>query len=294
MKLLSLFAAAFLVTAPATSPGTPKAGDPVRAPLELRFGVYQSDKATEMFKRFTPFLEALQEDTGKRLGVPCSIDLSIYKSYDQAIDALVAGEVDFVHFGPASYITAKERNPNIELLGMEHENGEKLSRGIIIVRKDSPLQSIEDLRGKKFAFGDKNSTIGRYLVQAELVTHGVYARDLGYYTYLDRHDQVASAVEHGDFDAGSVKLTSYKKANERGTLRVLATFDNVTKPVVLRAGMDRTVVKALQESLFAYKNDAFFKEMKISGFTYASDEDFKLVREGMRKAYKFERPDRGD
>jgi phosphonate transport system substrate-binding protein len=177
---------------------------------------------------------------------------------------------------------------------MEHENGEKVSHGIIIVRKDSPMQTIEDLRGKKFAFGDKNSTIGRYLVQAELVSHGIFGSDLKHYDYLDRHDQVASAVEHGDYDAGSVKFTSFKKANERGGLRVLASFDNVTKPVVLRAGMDRAVVKALQESLFAYKDEAFFKEMKISGFTYASDEDFKLVREGMRRASKFERPTRGN
>jgi phosphonate transport system substrate-binding protein len=294
MKLFALLAALLLVPVPASTTASAGAGSPTKAPLELRFGVYQSDKATEMYKRFTPFLEALQEDTGKRLGVPCSIDLSIYKSYDDAIEALVAGTVDFVHFGPASYITAKERNADIELLGMEHENGEKSSKGIIIVKKDSPIQTIEDLRGKSFAFGDKNSTIGRYLVQAELVAHGVYANDLSFFRYLDRHDQVASAVEHGDFDAGSVKFTSFKKANERNTLRVLATFDNVTKPVVVRAGMDRAVFTALQESLFAFKNDAFFKEMKISGFTNASESDFKLVREGMKQANKFENPHRGD
>lgn len=285
MPLLATF---LLIPLPASTAGSTGKDDPGPRTVHLRFGLYQTEKATEMYKRFTPFLEALQDDTSKRMSAPCDIELSIFKTYDEAIDALVGGTVDFVHFGPASYITAKERNADIELLAMEHENGEKISKGVIIVRKDSPIQSIEDLRGKTFAFGDKNSTVGRYLVQAELATHKVFAKDLANFKYLERHDQVASAVEHGDFDAGSVKFTSFKKANERNTLRALATFDNVTKPVVARAGLDRAVFRALQESLIAYKNDAFFKEMKITGFTSASDEDFKLVRDGIRLANKFE------
>jgi phosphonate transport system substrate-binding protein len=230
----------------------------------------------------------------KRLGAPCDIELSIFRTYDDGIDALVNGTVDFVHCGPASYIPAKERNAGIELLVMEHEKGEKLSKGVIIVKKDSPIKSLEDLRGKSFAFGDKNSTVGRYLVQAQLVEHGVYASDLSAYKYLDRHDQVASAVEHGDFDAGAVKFTSFQKANEKNTLRALATFDNVTKPIVARVGLDRNVFEALRASLMEFKNDAFFKDMKISGFTTAADDDFDFVRRGIAKADDFERKKTGN
>lgn len=275
----------------ATPLGSGKTGndDTPAKPVHLSFGVYQTDKATEMYKRFTPFLETLQDDIGRRLSTTCDIELSIFKSYDDAIDALVEGRVDFVHFGPAPYITAKERNGKIELLAMEHDNGQKTFKGVIIVKKDSPIQTIEDLKGKRFAFGDRNSTIGRYLVQAQLVAHDIHADDLASYHYFERHDQVASVVERGDYDAGSVKSTTFKKANEKDTLRALATFDNVTKPVVARAGLDRTIFAALQQSLYDFKDEAFLKEQKISGFTKATDEDYKLVREGMKKADEFER-----
>jgi hypothetical protein len=36
---------------------------------------------------------------------------------------------------------------------------------VIAVQKDSPLKTLAELKGKKFAFGDQNSTIGRYLAQ---------------------------------------------------------------------------------------------------------------------------------
>lgn len=289
MKLTTLAIAFLALGSPLTS--TPRTGADETPPrtIHLSFGVYQTDKATEMYKRFTPFLEELQDGVSKRTQAACDIELSIFKTYDDAIDALVLGKVDFVHFGPAPYITAKERNPNIELLAMEHDKGQKTFKGVIIVPTDSPVQSIADLRGKRFAFGDKNSTIGRYLVQAELVNHGLHAQDFAHYRYFDRHDQVASVVEHGDFDAGSVKYTTFRKANEKNTLRALAMFDNVTKPVVARAGLERETFQALQESLYAFQGEAFLKEQRISGFTTASDEDYEPVRAGMKKADEFER-----
>lgn len=288
MKWIAVFAVIMSLFPADVSPTKmSRAEDPPTPGVHLSFGVYQTDKATVMYKLFTPFLESLQEDISKRLNAPCDIELSIFKTYDDAIDALVSGRVDFVHFGPASYITAKERNPAIELLAMEHDHGQKTFQGVIIVARTSPIQTIEDLRGKRFAFGDKNSTIGRYLVQAELVAHGVHASDLPGHVYLERHDQVASAVEHGDFDAGSVKFSSFKKANVKNKLRVLATFDNVTKPVVARAGLDRATFTAIQEALFACKDEAYFKDQGITGFMAATDDDYSSVREGMKKADEF-------
>lgn len=287
MKLLSILSG---LLALATISTATRAEEPAGKPLALTFGVYQTDKATEMYKRFTPFLEQLSDDLGKRLNRPTDIQLTIFKSYDDGIEALVAGKVDFVHFGPASYITAKGKKPGIELLAMEHENGEKRFKGVVIVAKDSPIQSLADLKGKRFAFGDPNSTIGRYLVQAELVKNGIFARDLaGYPTlkYFERHDQVAAAVEHGDFDAGSVKFSTYKKASEKGGLRKIAEFDNVTKPLVAREGLERPVFAAIQQALYEFKDEKVLKELKISGFMATSDEEYQFVREGMKTAEQF-------
>jgi phosphonate transport system substrate-binding protein len=225
---------------------------------------------------------------GQTLARPVDIQLTIFKSYDDGIRALVEGQVDLVHFGPAPYVLAKGKNPGIQLVAMEHDKGEKRFKGVIVVRADSPIQTIEELRGKSFAFGDRNSTIGRYLVQAQLVDHGLQARDLPRFKYMERHDQVAGAVEMGDFDAGSVKSGTFKKYAEKATLRKLAEFENVTKPIVARAGLDLRVVGAAQQALCAIQDDKALEGLKISGFLPTSDAEYDFVREGMRKAAAFE------
>jgi phosphonate transport system substrate-binding protein len=271
-----------------TSPVRASVGDDGDRTLTLSFGVHQSDKATVMYTKLTPVLEFLQNDLEQRLGRPVDVHLNIFRSYDVGIDALVDGTVDFVRFGPASYITAKQREADVRLIAMEQENGAKRFKGVVVVRNDSSFQKLSDLRGKRFAFGDPNSTIGRYLSQAELVKAGIRAKDLATYQFLDRHDKVAAAVDIGDFDAGAVAISTFEKANAKGTLRVIASFDNVTKPWVARAGLDPTVFQALQQSLYALKSEAVLKELKVSGFAPTSDEEYHFVREGMKAADEFE------
>lgn len=285
---LALGASAFAALAPRATSAPAQSKEKAAETLSLTFGVYQTDKATVMYKMFTPVLEAIQDDMSVRLERPVDIALTIFKSYDDGIRALVEGRVDLVHFGPAPYIKAKEQNPAIQLVAMEHEKGEKRFKGVIVVKKDSALHSIEELRGKRFAFGDKNSTIGRYLVQAELVDHGIHAKDLASFKYLERHDQVASAVELGDFEAGSVKANTFKKYADKGTLRKLAEFENVTKPVVARAALEPAVFAAVQAAFFNLKDETALKDLKISGFMPTTDAEYDFVRDGMRKSASFE------
>jgi phosphonate transport system substrate-binding protein len=263
-------------------------------PMSLSFGVYQSDKATVMYRSLTPVLEALTASMESALGRPVDIKLTIFQSYEDGIESLARGQVDFVRFGPASYITAKARQSDIELIAMETESGDKRFKGLIIVQKESPIRTIADLRGKRFAFGDPNSTIGRYLVQAELIKAGITGKDLKEFQYLSRHDTVVKAVEIGDFDAGSVMQQTFEKANAKGTLRVLASFDNVTKPWVARKGLERSTFEAIQAGLFALKDPGVLKELKITGFVPTSDDEYRLVREGMKLAEEFDNPRGGN
>jgi len=285
--------AALLIAGLASLPSA-KSGVEDQKPLSLSFGVYQSDKATVMYRSFTPVLEALMTSMEARLGRSVDINLTIFKTYEDGIDSIARGEVDFVRFGPASYITAVAKQPGLQLIAMETESGDRRFKGLIVVQKESPIRTIGDLRGKRFAFGDPNSTIGRYLVQAELVKAGITGKDLSDYQFLGRHDTVAKAVEIGDFDAGSVMQQTFDKANVKGTLRVLASFDNVTKPWVARKGLDKATIEAIQASLYALNDPGVLKELKITGFVPTSDEEYRLVREGMKFAEAFESPRGGN
>ena len=256
--------------------------------VELSFGVYTADKATVMYRRFTPILEALEERLEKHLKRRVDLELRIYKTYTKARDALIRGRVDFVRFGPASYVLAKRQNPAIELLAMESRGGGRTFPGYIVVRADSNITKLEELRGKRFAFGDEKSTIGRYLAQEQLVRAGIRAEDLAAYDYLGRHDLVFRAVAIGDFDAGAVKRSTFRKLNKNGKLRILHELTNTTKPWVARAGLTRDELAALRTALLDLTTGPALRTLKIEGFVAAEDRHYAAIRRSMQRAADFE------
>jgi phosphonate transport system substrate-binding protein len=257
--------------------------------LALTLGVYSWKKPTEVVRDLAPANAELMRLLERESGRKTLITLRVFKTYDECLDKFVAGEVDLVRFGPASYVLAKRRNPDVQLLAAEQEDGKKRCKGVIAVRKDSPIRTLQDLKGRKFAFGDEKSTIGRYLSQAALVTAGVHADDLTDHRYLDRHDKVFKAVEIGDFDAGALHEGPFEDLNEKGQLREICRFDNAGKPWVARAGLDAQVVGALRKALLAMTAEIPLQALKVHGFLPTCDQDFELVRQGMKLSERFVR-----
>ena len=258
------------------------------ADINMTFGVYASDKPTQMIQSFRPLLNDLEVLLAKRLGERVLIKIHISKTYEDGIDELVNGKVDFARFGPASYVSAKQKNDHIRLIAIESHKGKKEFNGVICVKSGSPIKSVKDLAGKTFAFGDKTSTIGRYLSQKYLADNGITAKNLKSYDYLDRHDKVATAVAAGDFDAGAIKEGTYKKLKEKGLpLEVIATFTNVTKPWISRAELPEPLYLALQQALLELKPKEDLDELSKDGFLPAADIDFAAVKDAMLSSEKF-------
>jgi len=257
-------------------------------PLRLNFGVYSSNKPSAMVRVFKPALNELESRMAEKLGREVDIRMQIAKDYDQGISHLTTGKVDFSRFGPASYIEAKKMNEGIEILAMESKGGAKVFYGIIATKSGSSIQSIEDLRDQSFAFGDEGSTIGRFLSQLHLEQHGIHADDLSKYEYLGRHDRVGTAVGAGDFAAGALNESTFKKLTEAGEQIVeLDRFPNVTKPWIARSGLDPVIFEALQLSLLEIRNEQALKGLKIVGFLEGDDTDYSVIREAMDFNYKF-------
>ena len=169
LAVLAILVATFASNKPnATKKATAETSASVNIPT-LTFGVYTSDKPSEMYKKFKPMLRYIEDEIADRIEDAPQIKLKIYSTYELALKAFINDEVYFVRFGPASYVIAKQKNPDVRLLAIEENKGQRRFNGIILVREDSSFGSLTELRGKSFAFGDENSTIGRYLSQAELV-----------------------------------------------------------------------------------------------------------------------------
>lgn len=258
------------------------------AEVTLNFGLYTSDKPTVIIKKFQPITNFLESALTEKLNEPVQIRIQVASSYEKGIHRLVAGEVDFSRFGPASYVEVKHRDPGIRIIAIESKKGSKRFKGIICVHQDSQINVIHDLKGKRFAFGDQLSTIGRYLSQQYMMDNGIRAVDLGSYEYLGRHDKVGYAVGAGKYDAGALKESTFKKLVKKGIpLRALAEFQNVTKPWIARSGLNDKTFLALQESLLELKDEIVLKALKKDGFVPGSDDDYAMIRNSIRKNSAF-------
>lgn len=246
------------------------------ADISLKFGLYGSDKASVMVRKFRPILNSLEKDLTKKMGETVKIKIKVAHSYEKAIDNLVTGQVDFARFGPASYILAKQKNPKISILAVE--KNEKEISGVLAVKADSDIKSIVDLKGKSFAFGDKNSTTGRFFPQYHLGINGVKEDDLSAYAFLGRHDRVASAILRGKYDAGSFKVSTYKKLLKQGKkFSVLLSYPIVYKPWLARENLSESAFNAIQSALLSFSD----QDINHEGFSHAKEADFDLVKKAM-------------
>ncbi len=261
---------------------------PATADIDLVFGTYTSDKATVVVQKFRPFLSYLETALSTELGEAVTIRMQVSSHYQTAIDALVKGEVDFTRFGPASYVTAKSHNDGIEIIAMETKKGRKSFKGIIAVAETSSISDIAELRGRSFAFGDSLSTIGRYLAQKELLEAGIHGNDLSDYAFLGRHDRVGAAVGKGDFDAGALKSSTFKKLRAAGVpIRELLSFDNVTKPWIAASTLDSRILVAMRRVFIAVDDPAVLKTISKSGFLPGEDREYAPIRLAMELSAQF-------
>jgi len=254
------------------------------AEINLIFGLYTSDKPTTMVTKFRPFINTLEAQLTQKLQQPVNIKMHISSNYNEGVEALTSGKVDFSRLGPASYITAKNANADLQLLAIEAKKGKKRFHGVIAVQTDSPITKPEQLAGKRFAFGSEQSTIGRYLSQTYLADHHIFATDLATFDYLGRHDAVGAAVAAGRYDAGALKESTFNKLRNKGvSLREIARFPNVTKPWVAKAELDNKIVQALSALLIASnESNALYKNsFSKNGFLPADDSDYDIIRKSM-------------
>ena len=256
--------------------------------VTLSIGLQNSSKPSAMVRKYRPLVSELQRKVAKKLGKPVRIRMQIAKSNQTGIEYLASGKVDFALLGAATYVEAKTENPDIQILAIESKNRTKVVNGIIATGLHSSIRTLSDLRGQSFAFGDLQSTSGRFMAQQFLLKNGVGAKDLSRYEYLGRHDIVGVKVGVGDFAAGAMSESTFRKLLSDGEkIRELARFPIVSKPWVTRAGIDPAVYSALKISLLEMSNADALDPLDINGFVKGTNEDYRVIANAMSQNHLF-------
>lgn len=183
---------------------------------ELTLGVHPFKPPSKLVAAFTPLTSYLSE----KLGEP--VTLRIAKDYQAHIDAVGNHEIDIAYLGPVLYVDLVNQFGATQLLARQAINGTPIFHGRIFVRDDSPIKSLADLKGKRFAFGDSHSTMSHLVPRYMLAQAGIHLDMLAGHAFVGDHVNVVLGVLAGDFDAGAVKEDVFRQYEHRG-LRNLAT-----------------------------------------------------------------------
>lgn len=212
-------------------------------PAPLVLGVHPYLPPKEIQERFAPLAAYL----GKAMGRPVTVRVG--RNYDEHIAAIGKDQLDIAFMGPGAYVTLVRTYGPKPLLARLEVNGKPHLTGVIIVRRDSPLKSLPELKGKRFAFGDPQSTMSHTVPQRMLDQAGVPEKALAHHQFLGAHKNVALAVLAGDYDAGAVKSEIFDEYAPKG-LRALATSAPVSEHLfVTRGNLPREQIEQLRRTL---------------------------------------------
>jgi phosphonate transport system substrate-binding protein len=169
---------------------------------EFRIGILGGENAQD---RMTSN-ECVRAYVEERLGVQTK--LFTPADYDGVIQGLLGGTIDMAWLGASAYAKAYLTDPEALDVVMVKTNldGSYGYYSIGFARAESGIASLEDMKGKVFAFGDPNSTSGYLIPSVEIPAQVSATMDSGDYfgevKFVGGHEQTIVAVANGDVDAG--------------------------------------------------------------------------------------------
>lgn len=288
-KLLSVMLALSLVISLAACGGQNN-GDPAN-PDKLVMGFVPSQDSDKIADTVQPLADKLSEELG------VEVEGRVMTNYSALIEAMGSNQVQIGFIPAFGYVLAHDKH-DVEVILKSERDGEDTYRAQYVVRTDSGIKSLKDLKGKTWAFADTNSTSG-YLFPAsqlmdEFKVKDVQAEYFGEAVQAGGHDNALITVYEGDADVA----TTFEDARDtlendypdvKKKLKVIGYTDPIPNDTIsVTKGLDDELVEKIRQTFLSFNDD---KEMvKIMNEVYnwdgireAKDEDYAIVRDTFKK-----------
>jgi phosphonate transport system substrate-binding protein len=231
-------------------------------------------------------LQPLADYLAKTVGRP--VKFQVAKDYDTAVNLLIEGKVDLAQLGALTYIKAKQRDPQIQAIvaPIEKTTGRPWYTSVIVVKSDSGINTLKDLKGKRFAFVSKSSTSGYLVPLAELKDMGIDPeQDLAEVEYAGSHDKVKEELISGNVDAIADDKRSYIAQQKAGKLNpakykiIWESQPIPNTPIVASSKLSLQLRTALKKA-FVNAPEGFIDitGSESAGYTLVQDEDYTPIR----------------
>ena len=259
---------------------------PGNASAEIKFGILPRLGPVELYGMFSPLAEYLTREAGEKVSIVIPKDFEAFKA------AVKTGQVEMGFSNSLVYVQLK-KDVQIEPLALSSElkAGTKF-RGIIIVRKDSGIEKLRDLQGKKLIFVDKDSAAG-YIFQVLLLNTAMLdpAKDCIVLPFAKKHDNVTMAVFNGAADAGGIREDDFAKMKSKvdlSQLKIVGYTDYFPNwPIFATPTLRRSAAEKIKAALLKLKpHDALSRKVlgpaKLTGFAPVTDGDYEQLRQAVR------------
>jgi phosphonate transport system substrate-binding protein len=252
----------------------------------LRVSMIPTTDPAKATREVQPLVDYLARRTGAQ------VQMTIPTNYAAVVEALINDQVDVAHLGGFTYVQASKRAGAIPLAQRERDRN---FHSFFITGPASAIQSLADLPGHSFAFGDVNSTSGHlmpeYFMREANVSPSVIANAI----YSGGHDATLLAVVNGKVDAGALDEAVFQRMTTGGKVdpakvRVFWTtppfFDYVW---AARKGLDPERAQAVADAFLALDpadpaQKAILDGLSATKYVAAHDADYDKLRQAATQA----------
>jgi phosphonate transport system substrate-binding protein len=252
----------------------------------LRVSLIPSTDPGKILRESQPLIAYLERETGLK------IDLTVPTNYAAVVEAIANDQVDIAYLGGFTYVQASRRSGVVPLVQRERDRN---FHSLFITHVDSGIDSLDDLKGRRFAFGDVNSTSGHLMPEYFMREAKVDPEVISKAIYTGGHDATALAVANRKADAGALDETVYRKMVTDGKLdaakvRVFYTtppfFDYIW---VARKTLSPKIGESFSSALLKLSaNDAAQKAvldlLNATSYVKAEDRDYDRLRQAAKEA----------
>jgi len=240
----------------------------------------------ELKKRYQPLADYLKGFLGREVVV------RVGRDYDEHITHIGKDKVDIAYLGPATYVRMVKKYGKKPLLARLAVNGEPVFHGYLVTNPNSDVTDIQSLRGKRFAFGDPESTMSHLVPRNMLLEAGLEVGDLADYQFLGSHKNVAMGVLAEAFDAGAVKEEVMEYYKDRG-LKAFAKSAAFSEHLfVARGDASQEFVETVRKALYRLSETAQGRSIlraikySVTALVPVEDADYDNLRKVLQSLSK--------
>ncbi|MBD2209495.1 phosphate/phosphite/phosphonate ABC transporter substrate-binding protein [Calothrix sp. FACHB-156] len=236
-------------------------------------------------------LQPLADYLSKTLKRPFKFEIA--KNYETAVELLIQGKVDLAYLGPSSYITARLRDSQIEPLvsPINQDTKRPWYTSVIITRKTSGIQNLQNLKGKRFAFVSKLSASGYVVPMAKFQELGIHPeKDFAAVIFAGSHDKSKQALINGEVDAIADDRRSYTGQIKQGKIdpkKYPIIWESVplpSVPIVAASKVSTELKNTLKQVLIDAPAGLIDPSGAVGvGYTLVQDGDYDIMREFQKR-----------